>query len=63
MIVPVNGTCRSNVINWLNFDIAVSQGFRTLRREMGGLTEKSGHRHISDGNVPMNPVTPKQLQY
>ena len=60
MILPVNGTCRGNVINWPNFDIAVSQGFRSLRREMDGSTEQSEHRHISDGNVPMIPGTPKQ---
>ena len=63
MILPVNGTCRGNVINWPNFDITVSQGFRSFRREMGGSTEQSGHTHISDGNVPMIPGTLKQLQY
>ena len=60
MILPVNGTCRGNVIN---FDIAVSQAHRSLRREMDGSTEQSGHTHISDGNVPMVPGTSKQSQY
>ena len=36
-----------------NFDIAVSQVLRSLRREMDRSTEESGHTHISDGNVPM----------
>ena len=63
MILPVNGTCRGNVINWPNFDIAVSLALRSLRREMDGSTEQSGHTHISDGNVPMVPGTSKQSQY
>ena len=63
MILPVNGTCRGNVINWPNFDIAVSLALRSLRTEMDGSTEQSGHTHISDGNVPMVPGTPKQSQY
>ena len=63
MILPVNGTCRDNVINWPNFDIAVSEGLRSLRTEMAGSTEQSGHTYISDGNVPMVPGTSKQLQY
>lgn len=41
----------------------MSQGFRSFRREMGGSTEQLEHTHISDGNVPMIPGTPKQLKY
>ena len=63
MILLVNGTCRGNVINWPDFYIAVSQGLRSLRTEMDGSTEQSGHTHVSDGNVPMVPGTSKQLQY